>query len=374
VVRALERASGPRPAPIRRIIAIEDAGLASADPADRVADREADREAGGVADRVAGAAGGSVRWCAADLGSPQVAEVLAGAEVVIHVAAADQIAAERDHIRRRIHAIRAAQAVTTAAAAVGARQLIAVTSAMVFGARPGITQPLAEDWTGRTEPDDGVAADLAEVERILERAPRVHPGLSLTLIRPAALAGPAVDTAITRYFDAPRLLVLRGQQMSWQFCHLDDLASAVLTVIEQGLTGQLTVASPGSLDEAALERITGMRRLEVPATLAFSTAERLHRIGVLHAPASELAYVVYPWVVEAARLAEAGWVAAYDNEACLRELLHEVEGRRRAGHRLDRREAAMGAAGAAVALVGTAAIVRQARTRRGRRQPPRLEP
>jgi nucleoside-diphosphate-sugar epimerase len=361
VVAALQRVSGPRPAAIRRIIAIEDSGLAS--PA-----------AGGGVDVPPVPAVSSVQWMSADLGSPQVADALAGAQIVVHVAAQDQVATERDPMTRRAQAIRAAQAVITAAAAIGAQRLIVVTSAMVFGARPGTPQPLAEDHAGRAEPDDGVAADLIEVERILERAPRVHPGLAVTLIRPAALVGPAVDTALTRYFEAPRLLVLRGQQMAWQFCHLDDLASAVHTVIEHGLTGQLTVASPGTLDEAGLERISGMRRLEVPLTLAFSTAERLHRMGVLHAPASELAYVVHPWSVGSQRLTAAGWEAAYDNEACLRVLLHGLERRQRAGHRVDRREAAMGAAGAAVALVGTAAILRQARTRRGRRPAPRLEP
>jgi nucleoside-diphosphate-sugar epimerase len=357
-VASLQAVAGPRPAPIRRIIAVKDTQepVSAPEPSE-------DEPASDPA----------VQWCSATLSSPLVAAALAGAEIVVHVAAQDQISAIRDPMQRRAHAVRSAQAVTTAAAAIGARRLIAVTSAMVFGARPDNPIPLDDACIFRAEPDDGVAGDLLEVERVLERIPRVHPGLACTLIRPAALVGPGVDTAVTRHFLAPRLLVLRGQAMSWQFCHLDDLASAVLAAVQQDLGGQLTVASPGVLEEAAVERISGIRRLEVPSALAFSTAERLHKVGVLPSPASELAFVVHPWAVSTKTLTDVGWTAKHDNEACLRVLLDALEGRPRTGRHVGRRDAAMGAAGAAVALVGTAAILRQARSRRGRRHPPRLE-
>jgi LPXTG-motif cell wall-anchored protein len=53
-----------------------------------------------------------------------------------------------------------------------------------------------------------------------------------------------------------------------------------------------------------------------------------------------------------------------DNETCLGLLLEGVRGHHAvASRRLDRKDAALGAAGAAVALVGTAAIVRRRRRR-----------
>jgi nucleoside-diphosphate-sugar epimerase len=357
VVRGLLRRmgdNGPGLSP-KRVIAIDD-----------LPDR---RE---VADRGAG-----LTWRQADVASPEIAESLTGVDVVIHLAAADDLSAvlARAAQERRLRAVRAAQAVSMAAAAVGARRLIAVTSAMVLGARPDNPVPLPDDAARRAEPDDGLIGDLLEVERVLERIPRVHPGLALTVIRPAALVGPGVDSAVTRHFEAPRLLVLRGASTRWQFCHVDDLAGAVWTVLAAELDGWLTVGSADSLTEADVERLSGMRRLEVPAGLAFSTAERLHRVGVLPTPASELAYVVHPWVVGSTALLAAGWGPDFDNEACLRELMDDVGGRRTVvGRRVDRRDAAMGAAGAAVALLGTAAILRQARTRQSRRRRPTLDP
>ena len=70
-----------------------------------------------------------------------------------------------------------------------------------------------------------------------------------------------------------------------------------------------------------------MRRVELAAATAFGTAERLHRVGVLPAPASELAFVVYPWTVAADRLRAAGWEPRWSSAACLDVLLEGVQGR-----------------------------------------------
>ena len=317
-------------------------------------------------------------WRPADISAPDVVTALVDADIVIHLSTADDLAqtVSGNASDRRLRAVRTAQAVSMAAAAVGARRLVSVTSAMVLGARPDNPVPLEDDATCRADPDDGLVGDLLEVERVLERIPRVHPGLAFTLIRPAALVGPGVDTAVTRHFEAPRLLVLRGTGTRWQFCHVDDLADAIWTVVTTGIDGALTVGADDSMDETEVETISGMRRLEVPAGLAFSTAERLHRVGVLNTPASELAYVVHPWVIGSSRLLAAGWRPKHDNESCLQGLLDDQRRRRASpGRRVNGRDAAaMGAAGAAVALLGTAAIVRQARSRQSKRRRSTLDP
>jgi nucleoside-diphosphate-sugar epimerase len=237
---------------------------------------------------------------------------------------------------------------------------------MVLGAVADHPVPLPDDAPVQAVPDAGVVGDLLEVEQVLARVPRTHPGLAVTVLRPATIVGPGIDTLVSRHFEAPRLLVVHDVRTVWQFCHVDDLAEAVVTAVTAGLDGPLTVAAEGVLEQADVERLSGMRRVELPAALAFGTAERLHRVGVLPAPATELAYVVHPWAVSAQRLRERGWVPVHDNETCLGVLLEQVRGHHAVGsRRLDRKDAALGAAGAAVALVGTAAIVRRRRRRDG---------
>ena len=143
----------------------------------------------------------------------------------------------------------------------------------------------------------------------------MHPGLAVTVVRPAALVGPGVDTLITRHFASPRLLCIKDTAPTWQFCHVDDLAGALVLAALGEVSGAVTVGCDGYLDQSRVEDLSGMKRVEVPATLAYATAERLHRVGVTPAPASELAYVMHPLVVPSTALRAAGWRPEHDNES-----------------------------------------------------------
>jgi len=309
-----------------------------------------------------------VHWRLVDLDSPDLARSLRGVDALIHVAASTDLAADlRTSARtRRERATREMQTVVISAAAAGLAQLVVVTSAMTYGASPANAVPLPEDAPLAADPDEGQVGDLLVVEQILRAAADVHPGLAVTVVRPAALVGPNIDTVITRHFEAPRLLTVRGGCPAWQFCHVEDLATALVTTVELGLGPVVTVASQGWMTQKEIEAVSGMRRVELSESVALGIGQRLHRVGILPFPASDLAYAVYPWAVSSATLTAAGWQPAYDNVTCLGVLLDSIRGHHAmAARRVDRKDAALGAASAAVALVGTAAIMRRHR-RKGR--------
>jgi nucleoside-diphosphate-sugar epimerase len=311
---------------------------------------------------------GGTHWRQADPGDPALAAALHDVDAAVYVAAQTDLAQEIAEGRRarRDRSLRRAQTVITASAAAGVRHLVVVTSAQVFGALPDNPVPLPDDAPLRASADGGLVGDLMDVEELVSVAREVHPGLRLTVVRPAALVGEGVDTVLTRHFEAPRLLTVRGAGPAWQFCHLDDLGTAVAVVVAHGLGPVVTVGSQGHLDEDQVERLTGMRRVELSLPVAQGTADRLHRVGVLPTPASDLLYVVHPWAVSSATLRAAGWEAAYDNETCLGVLLEGIRGSHAvAARRIDRKDAALGAASAAVAVVGTAAIMRRRRRKGG---------
>src|SRR5262249_52082487 len=116
----------------------------------------------------------------------------------------------------------------------------------------------------------------------------------------------------------------------------------------------LAVGCEGGLEEEDVERIRGLRRIELPASLTFGTAQRLHRMGITPAPVNDLQYLVYPWVVDCQTLRDAGWRPAYDNSAVLQALMEARAGHRAAGRRLPRKEVTITPAGAPVAGIGTA--------------------
>ncbi|MFB7662903.1 NAD-dependent epimerase/dehydratase family protein [Kitasatospora sp. NPDC056138] len=306
-----------------------------------------------------------VHWRVLDVRDPAVAERLAGVDVVVHLAM--DFGMESDARARSAYNVRGAQTVVTAAAAAGVGRVVLCTSAMVYGALPDNEVPLAEDSELRATEEASLVGDLLEIERLARRAPRAHPGLQVTVLRPAVVVGPGVDTVLTRHFEAPRLLVVAGSRPCWQFCHVDDLASALEYAALGLVEGEVTVGCDGWLEQEDVEELSGIRRMELPASLALGTAARLHRLGLTPAPAGDLAYTMYPWVVSGSRLHEAGWRPSFGNEEVLAELLAQVSGKHAvAGRRLGGKEAAtsLGAAGATVALVGTAALVRRARKRR----------
>jgi nucleoside-diphosphate-sugar epimerase len=302
-------------------------------------------------------------WRLAEVTDPAVASRLTGVDTVVHLAlATDPEASARE--RTSVN-VRGVQAVLTAAAASGVRCVVLCTSAAVYGAHPDNPVPLEEDAPLRAVPDGSLVGDLLEIERLAGTAERAHPGLTVTVVRPAALVGPGVDSLVTRHFAAPRLLVVKGTHPRWQFCHVDDLLSALEAAAVGDVTGACTVACEGWLEQDDVERLSGRHRVELPPRVALGAAERLHQVGVIPAAATDLAYVMHPWVVPSTRLREAGWRAAYDNTAALEVLLEEVRGQHALGtRRVGRRDATLGAAGATVAVIGTAALVRRARRRR----------
>jgi nucleoside-diphosphate-sugar epimerase len=308
-----------------------------------------------------------VTWRVADLLDPAIASKLNDVDVVVHLDL--DLGPDSDPVARSAVNQRGAETVLTAAAAAGVPRVVLVTSAMVYGAVPENPVPLAESAPlGALA--SGIVGDLLEIERLAVAARKVHPGLDVVVLRPAALVGPGLDSAVTRHFAAPRLVGIREAAMRWQFCHFADLAAAVELAVKGAVSGSLAVAGPGWLEQDAAAEIAGLRRVDLPATVVFAAAERLHRAHLTPTPAADLAFLSYPWVVAPDQLLAAGWTPKFDNRSALTELLAFADGGLAlAGRRVGRRDATLagaGAAGATVALVGAAAFVRRARKSRGR--------
>jgi nucleoside-diphosphate-sugar epimerase len=304
-----------------------------------------------------------VHWRVVDVRDPALAGRLAGVDVVVHTDL--DLAAESDYRSRRTFNVRGAQTVLTAAAASRVGRVVLVTSAMVYGARPDNPVPLDEAAPLGADHDGSVVGDMLEIEQLARRSARTHLGMAITVVRPAALVGEGVDTLVTRHFESPRLLTVKGCAPRWQFCHTDDLVSALELAAAGVVSGEFAVGCDGWLEEEQVEELSGLRRIELPAGLTFGTAQRLHRAGITPAPVTDLHFVVYPWVVDCRTLRDAGWQPEFDNAAAFGVLLEQRTGRVAvAGRRLARKDATIAAAGATVAVIGTAEIVRRARRRR----------
>lgn len=287
---------------------------------------------------------------------------LAGLRTVVHLGISYDARADVDARRRRT--VQGTAELLEAARKSGVQRVVLVTSLDVHaGPPPGGPLPLPEELPLRTDPDSALAGDLLEVERLAEHATRT--GLEVLVLRPAAVVGawlgPEYDAALLQSLTGPRLLAVRGVEPLWQVCHADDLLSALVLAATSELTGTAAVASSGWLTQGEVERLSGQRRVELPASVALSTAERLHRAGLTQGTPAELDRLLAPLVVEPRRLLDAGWVPAWTTRDALAAHLAATPA---AASRSGAYTAA--GAGATVALLGTAALVRRARRRRGR--------
>ena len=292
-----------------------------------------------------------------------LAERLAGATTLVHLALSYDALAEPS-ARRRLN-VDGSAATLEAARAAGVRRVVLLSSADVYGAPPGSRLPLGEGAPLLAAADCSLTGDLVELERLADHAGRT--GLDVTVLRPATVVGAwlgsAYDGALLHSLAGARLLAVRGVEPLWQLCHADDLLGALELAAVGELTGACAVASAGWLTQRDVEALSGRRRLELPAAVAVSTAERLHRVGATRASPHELDRLLHPLVVDTARLQDAGWTPTWTAADALTAHLELRAGAGRTGA-----YAAAGAtaAGATVALTVTAALVRRARARRGR--------
>ena len=296
-------------------------------------------------------------------GHEPLAQRLAGVTTVVHLAMSYDVLAHP--AARSALNVDGTAALLEAAREAGVRRAVLVTSGDVHGVHPGSCAPLSEDAPLLAPADASLTGDLLEVERLAGHAGRS--GLDVVVLRPAAMVGArlgaAYDGALVHSLSGTRLLAVRGVEPLWQLCHVEDLLSALALAATSPLSGAHAVASDGWLTQRQVEELSGRRRLELPAAVAVSTAERLHRIGATPGSPHEIDRLLHPLVLDTARLRATGWTPAWTSTEAL---LAHLELRAGAGRTGAYAAAGATAAGATVALVGTAALVRRARARRAR--------
>jgi nucleoside-diphosphate-sugar epimerase len=255
-----------------------------------------------------------------DIAGTELVPFLGGVDVVVHLAGVvDPVPDEALMARVNVDGTRR---VLDAAAAVGARRVVRVSSATVYGAWPDNPVPLTEDAQLRPNAHFSPAVQGAEVERLLGAWRRDHPGVVVTTLRSAPVVGPGTERLPVRVRLGQPLLRVRGAAPPLQVVHVDDLVAALVLAVTSDLPGVYNVAADGWLDAAAADAL--LPRPTVPA-LPERTLTRLLRrtwdLGVGDVPPGIVPYLVHPWVIATDKLRAAGWAPTRSNEDAIREAL-----------------------------------------------------
>ena len=193
-------------------------------------------------------------------------------------------------------------------------RLVVVSSAMVYGAWPNNSIPLSEDAAVRPNPESTFAVHQADAERTALEWADLNPDRQVTILRPTAVASPNASGLIGEALLAAAPIRTRRDDPPQQFVHLDDLATAVATVVQLDASGVFNVAPDGWLTAREVKDLVGARpTIRLPIPLPGRLDRYVARRVGHQAPTGLLPYTRYPWVVANDRLRSTGWVPRYGN-------------------------------------------------------------
>lgn len=276
-----------------------------------------------------------VRFNRADVTEP-FAEHFRGVDAAVHLAYAFSPALPR-HVATRIN-LDGTRHFLAACAESGVSRAVVVSSATAYGARADNPPRLVESDPLRATPAFQYAHQKRLAEALCDQFAAEMPGVALTVCRPAIVVGAGVDNHVSRMLFKPKVLTIRGSDPPMQFVHEDDLASAIVGLLDAAARGRFNVAPVDTLTFGELAATFERAPLALPAAAArllcgLTFALRLRALN--ESPPGALDYVRHPWVVDAGRIArEIGWQARFTTKQAVAAWRSEVIHKARAGEPL----------------------------------------
>jgi nucleoside-diphosphate-sugar epimerase len=310
-----------------------------------------------------GGRGSSVRVAPFALGDARLAPAVAGADVVVHLGPAS--GPELDGTGGDTVDVDGFGAFLDTLAVVGqVRQLVVLSTALVYGSHEDNPVPLTEDAPLRPDPDVPAAGAKVRLEA-MARSWADQRGARCAVLRTGVVVGPENGRWLARSPWATSGVLVRRVEPPVQFVHVDDLAASVRVAVEQRLDTVVNVAPDGWLPGEQVRALKGPTlRLRLPRRAAY----RLARLGTVlgsgrGSPAAVLA-AAGPCVVANDRLRVTGWEPGHTSAEAF--VAADPGGPWTRLTPRDRQAIALGGVGAVVASVAAVVVGLVARRRRRR--------
>jgi UDP-glucose 4-epimerase len=254
----------------------------------------------------------------ADVAHTELKPLFEGLDVIVHLASVvDPIPDESLMAKVNVEGTRR---VLDAAASVGVRKIVRVSSAAAYGAWANNPVPLTEDAPLRPNPGFSPAVQAAEVERLLAEWRDDHPGVVVTTLRTAPVFGPGAERLPSRLVLGHPPLRVRGATPPVQATHVGDLVDALALVVHDDHPGTFNVASNGWLDHATARALLPPSAAPaLPAQLLERLLTRSWESGLGDVPPGVVPYLQHPWVIANDRLQALGWHPDHTNEQAIQE-------------------------------------------------------
>ena len=207
-----------------------------------------------------------VEYVAADVGSPELAEIIEqrGVDVVIHLAAV--VTPRPGQTREDQHRIDVGGTtnVLEACAAHGVKKLVYTSSGAAYGYHALNAPLLREHDELRGNEEFAYAWHKRLVEELLQRWRTSHPELQQLIFRVSTILGPTVNNQITALFERPIVVGLRGVDTPFCFVSDQDVVSCLAAGATGDQTGVFNLTGDGVLTLREIAVALGRRYAALP--------------------------------------------------------------------------------------------------------------
>lgn len=278
----------------------------------------------------------AVQWRHADISEDgadaTLNEAMVGVDAVIHLAWAFQPTRRADYLRRV--GVAGTARVLAAAGRAGVAHFVQMSSVGVYA--PKISDvPVDESYPHTGMATSQYSRDKAAAERLLDSYEHEHPdAMTITRMRPGIVLQRDAGAALSRYglpaYFPPSLLpylplLPLDQRFVVPVVHSEDLAEALVRVLQQRPGGAFNLATAEPMTRAVVADVLGARALQVPASVLRAVVASSWRL--LLQPLSpgwiDLAFAV-PLQDCSRAHDELGWRPSADATAALRDAVSGI--------------------------------------------------
>jgi UDP-glucose 4-epimerase len=270
-------------------------------------------------------------WIKADVASDDLVPHFTGADAVIHLAWAIQPSHDAETLRA-IN-VGGSRRVFEAVASAEVPALVYASSVGAYSPGPK-DRAVDESW-----PTDGIESSFysrhkAEVERVLDRFEKQHPGVRTVRLRPGLIFKREAASEQRRLFGGPLIpsFLLRPElipfvpdlpQLRFQAVHTDDVARAYCESAMGDARGAFNIAAEPVLDSSRLASLLGARKLPTPPWLLRGIAAATWRMRLQPTPEGWLDMALAVPILNTRRAREElGWQPQHSAEEAFLQLLH----------------------------------------------------
>lgn len=268
-----------------------------------------------------------VKTVICDITSSDIAKIISGRDVVIHLAFIIGDSTNRPALYRVN--VDGSRNIFEAAAKEGIRHLIVASSIAVYGYYPDNPKVMDETSPLRGNPDNAYSDTKLLVELLLDDFEKRYPKVSVIRFRPGVILGPNTHNNFRTLFKLPFWVDFKPGRGFWSKAscvHEDDVVDAFVLGVFRQKSGIYNLATLPFVTRKDILIRTHQIPIELPANLIGKFMDITYKLKISNSPASDLFYAMYPIPASGEKaIRELKWKPKYSGLQALDSLLKSIK-------------------------------------------------